>query len=178
MPLRLIIALTLSLVLHGALLFTDVLKLSSPPAAPALRASLRLPPEPPPETQPPQEFDPLIKNTIDEEAQDKKPAEPPPPLPKKRDAPAKNVAERKEIQSFQRKLSKYIHYPEQAIKLGLEGTVGLFVELTEDGRVKDVHVVSSSGFPILDNAAVKGVYAIGSMPNTMPQPFGYEFRLD
>ena len=179
MQFRLIIALTLSLVLHGSLLLTDALKSSPPPAAPVLRASLRQPPEPPPlpETPPQVETDPLVKNTLDEEAPEKKPPEPPPPREKKAPPNKNKTSLQREIQSFQKKLSKYIFYPEQARKLGLEGTVELFVELAEDGSVRDIRVVSSSGFPILDNAAIKGFYAVGAVPGKS-DIWSYTFQLE
>ena len=46
------------------------------------------------------------------------------------------------------------NYPEEARLKGLEGTVTLHLLVTETGDVKYARVVKSSGYPILDSAAV------------------------
>lgn len=175
MPFRLLIAFALSLALHGALLIAKVFT-PDPPRAPALQASLRLPPDLAKPPEPPPVPETLLKNTIEDERPEK-PAPAPPPPESKRKTPAPSVAEKREMAAVRKKLSKYVFYPEQARKLGLEGTVELFVELSDDGRVQDVQVVASSGFPILDNAAVKGFYAIGRLPGRS-QIWTYTFRLE
>ncbi|WP_083795404.1 energy transducer TonB [Thermosinus carboxydivorans] len=48
-------------------------------------------------------------------------------------------------------------YPEQARRQGWEGTVRVKIEITAEGRASNVWVVSSSGYEILDNAAVQAV---------------------
>lgn len=178
MPRRLIIAFTLSLVLHGSLLIADAFTPELPRPAPALQASLRLPPDlarlPEPQPLP----DMLLKNTIEDERPEEPAPRPPPPAKKdKRQTPAPSVADKREMAAVRKKLSEYVFYPEQARKLGIEGTVELFVELAADGRVQDVRVVTSSGFPILDNAAVKGFYAVGRFPGKS-DVWSYTFRLE
>ena len=178
MPSRLIIALAFSLVLHGILLLPDVFNAVAPPR-PVLQASLRLPPLPPPPvpTEAPKEFEPLLKNTLDEDAPEEvKPVAPPPLPPPKPKTKNKVSISQREMQDAQKKLSRYVYYPEQARKLGLEGTVMLHVELLSDGRVDDVRIVSSSGHAILDNAAIKGFYAAGRLPGKS-DTWAYTFRL-
>ncbi len=46
-------------------------------------------------------------------------------------------------------------YPSDSKKLGEEGAVGLALYLNEAGRVQEARVETSSGFPRLDDAAVK-----------------------
>lgn len=46
-------------------------------------------------------------------------------------------------------------YPSESKKLGEEGSVGLALYLNEAGRVQEARVETSSGFPRLDDAAVK-----------------------
>lgn len=46
-----------------------------------------------------------------------------------------------------------LNYPAEALRLGLQGTVGIRVEINEFGRVWQCLVTSSSGHPILDQAA-------------------------
>ncbi len=48
-------------------------------------------------------------------------------------------------------------YPSDAKKRGEEGTVVLFVELTEEGKVKSTQIQSSSGYTALDRAALDAV---------------------
>ena len=176
MPHRLIIALTLSLVLHGSLLVVDAFRPAAPTPPPPLRASLRLPAEPARLAEPPPLPDTLLKNTIEDTKSRQAPT--PPPVAERKSAAtrAKQLTQR-EIRAVQRKLSEYVFYPEQARQMGIEGTVVLFVALAADGQVQDVRVVASSRHPILDNAAIKGFYAIGRLPGTS-DTWSYTFHLE
>ncbi|MDR0439847.1 MAG: energy transducer TonB [Candidatus Accumulibacter sp.] len=172
MPRPLIIALTLSLVLHGGLLCVNVPLPSPASRAPALRALLRSSPEPANVPEPPPPAETLLKNTIDDGPPDDSPDDLPEssaidanPAARKgeRAAPVSAKADERQMESIRRRLSEYVFYPEQARRLGLEGTVTLFVEVAGDGRVEDVRLVASSGHPILDNAAIRGFYALGRL---------------
>ncbi|MDR2451095.1 MAG: energy transducer TonB [Candidatus Accumulibacter sp.] len=171
MPRSLIIALTLSLVLHGGVLMTGGLRFAPPAGEAALRATLR----PPVETSLPETADALLKNTLDDEPE--RLENPPPPPPEKRGTPVTPSVAGRQMDAVRRKLSEYVFYPEQAKRLGLEGTVTLFVELSGDGRVEDVRVVESSGYPLLDHAAVKGFYALGRLPGESGY-WEYRFQLE
>ena len=176
MPSRLIIALALSIALHGAVLIDAPFAPGPMPRPPALQASLRRPPERP---KPPEPSLPetLLKNTLDERPPIKRAREAA-PVPKEISKPAaERTPSRREITAVRRKLSEYVFYPEQARALGLEGSVELFVELDGEGRVEDIRVVRSSGHAILDNAAVKGFYAVGRFPGKSG-PWSYTFRLE
>jgi periplasmic protein TonB len=48
-------------------------------------------------------------------------------------------------------------YPEEARKLHQEGRVMLEIAVTAEGRVNGVKLKESSGFPLLDQAAIEGV---------------------
>ena len=149
---RLIFAFALSLALHLGLVLPDLLgRRPAAPPRPPLQAALRLPPKP--EAMP---VEPLLKNTIDAE-QALKP--PPPATP-----PAKPKATAKrEVQIAQKKLSQHLFYPLEAIARGIEGEVRLILKLSADGAVDSVSIAASSGHPLLDNAAVKAAYAMGSL---------------
>ena len=178
MSARLIIALALSLVLHGSLLFSGAFPASRPRPAPPLQASLRPLPDLAKLLEPPPVADTLLKNTLADERPAPPASPPPPPRPKEASAPSRRApAAPRETEAVRRKLAEYVLYPEQAWRLGQEGTVDLFVELAGDGRVEDVRVVASSGFPLLDNAAVKGFYAVGRLPGKSGV-WHYTFRLE
>lgn len=176
MPLRLIIALTLSLVLHGGLLITALPQSLPTPLAPALKAFLRPLPERPKPAEIASMPDALLKNTIEEETPAK--PTPQPASPPRKSGPARPTSiSKSERLAVQRKLSEYVFYPEQARAMGIEGTVVLFIDLSRDGKVEDVRVISSSGFPILDNAAIKGFYAVGRLPGKS-DIWSYTFHLE
>ena len=48
-------------------------------------------------------------------------------------------------------------YPARAVRLGIEGTVRVNVEVLATGEVGVVQLMSSSGYEILDNAAIRAV---------------------
>ena len=157
---RLIFALALSLALHASLILPDLVKrLAAAPPRPALQAVLRLPPKP--ETVPPAE--PLLKNTLDAEKAPPEPKQPRPPAPKATPPTAPKVVAKREVQVAQRKLAQHLFYPPEAIARGIEGEVRLIVKLSADGSVDNVSIAASSGHPLLDNAAIKAAYAMGSL---------------
>ena len=170
---RLIIALALSLALHGGLLLPDALKrLTAAPPPAALQATLRLPPRPEPAAA-----EPLLKNTLDGEetpAVAKKLIVP--PVPEKPNAKVRPDIKR-EVQIAQKKLSQYVFYPESARVRGIEGTVYLLLVLSADGTVEDVQIAASSGYPILDNAAAKGAWAVQRLPGVKTGEIPYTFKL-
>lgn len=152
---RLILAFALSLAVHAGLVLPELVKhLAAAPPRPALHAVLRLPPEA--EAAPAER---LLKNTIDSQEAPAafKPAPAPPPQ-----ASAKSVA-RREARAAQRKLSEHLFYPPEAVARGIEGEVRLIVRLSAGGEVEQVSVAVSSGYPLLDNAAVKAAYAMGTL---------------
>ncbi len=155
MTLRLIPALALSIALHIGILLPDfVNRLALAPPPPTLLATLRLPPGPEAAAA-----DPLLKNTIDAE-------EAPQVVAPARITPAPTqatprAAARREAQKMQRKLSKLLFYPPEAVARGIEGDVWLLLKLSPDGEIIDVGIATSSGHTILDNAAIKAAYAMG-----------------
>ena len=98
-----------------------------------------------------------------------KEVEPPPPPPKpvepaRKPEPkaAPKNAQKRDIEIAQRKLLAHQFYPPEAIAQNLEGEVVLIIKFSDNGEVEDVSVAASSGHAILDNAAVRNVYAVGS----------------
>lgn len=107
------------------------------------------PPPPPPTVEPPPfvpppEFDIAISSAPSEtaitEATSEKPPPPGPTVPVRPD-PRRPVTQPE--------------YPPSAKRLEQEGVVGLLLLVGADGRVQEVQVETSSGFPALDNAAAR-----------------------
>lgn len=175
MPSRLIfliLALALSLILHGALLFPPEFfqrRVTPSPLPPqALQVEVRriatLQTEVSPEIPLPLfPSEPLLKNTLVEEA---KPSPSPEPKPKSNKTPAPKVTTKHDVQVAQRKLSQHLFYPPDAVTQGLEGEVRLILKFDEQGRISSVSIAASSGFAILDQAAVKAAYAMGQTGTT------------
>ena len=159
MPSRLVIAFALSLAFHGALLLQDFLKrLAATPRAPALQATLRLPP-----AQAPTPAEALLKNTLDDEKPTPRREALTPKVAAPTPAPAPKPVAKREIQLAQRKLSEHLFYPAEAVARGLEGEVRLILKLSASGAIDDVQVAASSGHAVLDNAAIRAAYAMGQL---------------
>lgn len=47
------------------------------------------------------------------------------------------------------------HYPEESRRKGIYGNLRLLVAIRSDGSLKDIEILSSSGHPVLDEAAVR-----------------------
>lgn len=72
-------------------------------------------------------------------------------------------------------------YPPMSKRLGEEGSVVLELYVLEDGRVGDARVKTSSGFPRLDEAALKHVKRawrlLPGTKNGKPVPMWYPFKI-
>lgn len=154
MPFQLPAALAISLLLHAAVLWWNVIELRPPPT-PRLQASLQ------PLTPPgPASDEPLLKNTLSSDPSPAAATAPPRPATAPAAATTRAVA-RRQIEAAQRKLSQHLYYPPEAVARGIEGEVRLLVRLADDGSIIDVQLAASSGHAILDQAAVKAAYAMG-----------------
>lgn len=149
------IALAASLALHLALLGLGLPPGKvSPRETPAMLSARLLPPA----TVRPAE--PLLKDTLAEaEAPKAAPASPQPA-----DAKSRRPAPRTPEAAAQRKLSEVLFYPPEAVARGLEGEVRLLLTLDGNGTVRDAQVAAGSGHPLLDDAAVRAAFAMGSLP--------------
>lgn len=172
-PLRphLFTALLISLAAHALLLFGARLPPKAQPA-PALTVALL------PAPLSPEPAEPLLKNTLAEESPQPEPnkAAPSPPQPDTpqpglRPAPKPTLAakphnNREALAAAQRKISKLIFYPPEAVAAGLEGEVRLLITLDPSGRILDVDVAAPSGHAVLDKAAIRAAWAMGSLEGT------------
>lgn len=132
---RLLAALAVSALLHAALLGArDLPGLFAPAAQPLLAPALQVRLRPP-------DVEPLLKNTLAENAGSSSAA------------PGGRAA----AGAARRKLAEHLFYPPEAIARGLEGEVRLHLKLDPDGNLLETRIVTSSGHPLLDRAAMEAI---------------------
>lgn len=107
-----------------------------------------------------------------------KPATTPPSAgiqtPPPSDSPAPSSQDESAIwREYTRQLSAHFknrrHYPEMAKKLRLTGTVWVILELRRDGTLIQARIQTSSGYPILDQAALTSAQKAVPAPPFPPQ---------
>lgn len=164
---RLSLALALSLLLHTLPLAPDFLVRTPPPKRqPPLEAQLRLEPPPPAPEQPP-----LMLPEPPKPSQ----AEPRRPPPKtEKPAPAKPSTSRTEWTAEVKRQLKDLDrqgkfYPEEAIARGLQGEAVVLLVLDEAGNPVAARIEESSGHRILDDAALRAVRSLKSLPSNAPR---------
>lgn len=150
---RFLFALAASLALHLALLGLGLPQVKVSLGDTAISARLL----PPAQVRP---QDALLKDTLAEQESAK--AVPAPPKPA--DAGNRRPALRTPKEEAQRKLSEVLFYPPEAVARGLEGEVRLLLTLDGDGTIRDAQVAAGSGHKLLDDAALRAAFAMGSLP--------------
>lgn len=147
---RFLLALLASLMLHGAPLIPGLLPVAPPMVAPPpLEVTLSAP-------EPSTDTDPLLKNTLA--------SSPFPPAPIAASAKVSPAAMPLPATSAaQRKLARHLFYPTEAVAAGWEGEVRLLLTLDEAGRVEDAEIAASSGHGVLDQAARRAAFAMGTL---------------
>jgi periplasmic protein TonB len=68
------------------------------------------------------------------------------------------------IDRLQRWIARFRSYPEEAKTKKQEGTASIGFELARDGTVLDAWIAQSSGFPLLDQAALKMIHDASPVP--------------
>ena len=159
---RLVLALALSLMLHLAPLLNEISSTPPPPpkAAP-VQAQLRPPPTPvqAPLMMPEQ---PEPKASV---------------TPKKisqpqilQQGPARISSWQDEVKRQIRKLDERgLFYPTEAIAQGLEGEALVLLIINENGEVSAARIEQGSGHRILDEAALRAVRSLRSLPAETPR---------
>lgn len=159
---RLTLALLFSLLLHLTpplvAILADLIEPAPPPAPPALQVSLPAPPtaavplkldKPPPEKAAPV----AARKTLT-----------------RPDSPRKTRSWQSEIrQQLEKQQRRGEFYPPEAIAQGLEGEVLVLMALNENGQVMAARVEQSSGHRLLDEAALRAIRALSSLPADTPQ---------
>lgn len=162
---RLGLALAASLVLHVAALLPAGRwhKSSPPPPVPQpLLATLQAPalvthPEAAQTAAPEAETPPV-----------EKPVAAAPPIPERGPTPARRATPKlltgRALDTALAVLAREEFYPRTAIEQGLEGRVVLLLSLSDDGAVTAVAIASTSGYAVLDQAALHAASRIGALP--------------
>ncbi len=142
---RLLLAYVASISLHAALLGGVPFVAAPADTTPAMiEATLRPPPP----------AEPLLKDTLAEEAT---------PARAAASAPARGGMSRKSVAAARRQLAEHVYYPPEAIRLGLEGEVRLLLTLAADGTITDASIAASSGHDLLDQAALRAARALARL---------------
>lgn len=160
---RLTLALVLSLLLHLAPYFGAMLERPPTPAPPppAMRAELRVPPPSLPAQAPLELPKPLPAAA---------PAKTTPPSKKVLTAPTGKRSWQDEIrQQFRKQHERNEFYPAEAIARGIEGEALVLLILDSGGQVSAARIEQSSGYRILDDAALRAVRALHSLPAEAPR---------
>lgn len=74
------------------------------------------------------------------------------------------------LDRVRRRLREFERYPDAALKQKQEGTVTLAITVARDGTVLAATVAHSSGFPLIDQAAVQMAHDASPLP---PFPANY-----
>jgi protein TonB len=161
---RLLLAFAASLLLHlSPLLAGLVPEARRPPPPRPLQATLRSPPAPlPPPLTLPEPPQPAATRPA--------PSRPPAATPVRKQPPAAAAtwtqAVRRHIEDLQ---ERGLFYPEEAIARGLEGEVLVLIVIDEGGRVVAARVEQGSGHRLLDDAALRAVRSLRSLPADAPR---------
>ncbi len=161
---RLLVALSLSLLLHALPFVAALIEATprpAPTAAPPLQASLKPTPAAVPvvplhleESQPAQES--LAKKRTIQQTTTKT-------------AKSKKTWTQEIRRQFSRQQAAGLFYPPEAIARGLEGEALVFMLLDADGQVSAARIEQSSGQPLLDAAALRAVRALRALPADAPR---------
>lgn len=165
---RLSAALALSLLLHALPLLPNFLAAAPlPKRPPPLEARLRI--EPPPAAfpkQPPLMLPEPPKPAKAEARQTPKPPRPEKPRPAK-PSPGRTdwtTEVKRQLKDLERKF-----YPAEAIAQGLQGETLVLLVLDEAGNPVAARIETTSGYRILDDAALRAVRSLKSLPASAPR---------
>jgi len=161
---RLALALLLSLLAHLAPLLSDLAESRPPIPPPRMRAELR-----PAERQPP----PVVPLELPEPVAQTSPTpqkEKTPKLSTKQPSPQRVTDWQHAVrQQFKKRQERGDYYPAEAIALGQQGEVLVLLFLDNAGNVAAARVEESSGYPLLDQAALNNVRNLRSLPADAPR---------
>ena len=82
------------------------------------------------------------------------------------------------VRAVQERIVNAIYYPQQAKQVGWEGNLRLSLNLTANGTLKEIRLVKSSGYRILDDAAMDVAQKQAPYPPFPPQIDSQEIWVD
>lgn len=174
-PTRLSLALLASLLGHGLLLWPPHRTLPPPAQTPALHAKLATPT--PTSNTPPLLAEVQLKQQRQQASADEHSA----PGVSARQRPRLTTTQtaattvhardwtqqvREHLQTLDR---QGLFYPREAIARGWQGEVLILLVLDADGSVAAARVEDSSGYPVLDQAALRAVRSLATLPASAPR---------
>lgn len=158
---RLVLAVALSLLLHLLPFVSELVHQLPPRPAPPqpLRAELR-------------PLAPTIPLEVPKPPAPSTPAKPPATKPRQPEKTSKTTVSswlHEVRRQFQKQNEQGLFYPPEAIAQGLEGEALVFLIVDQQGRVMAARIEQSSGLRILDEAALKAVRSLHSLPADAPR---------
>ena len=66
--------------------------------------------------------------------------------------------------------ASHFQYPRLARKRGRQRTVKLALHVSSNGKLSNIRVIQSSGYRVLDHAAIKSLQQPGALPDTKEWP--------
>ncbi|WP_298399070.1 energy transducer TonB [uncultured Azonexus sp.] len=90
------------------------------------------------------------------------------PPPRKAVEPIRKTWTQAISEQFSAQQREGLFYPEEAIRRGLEGEALVLLMLDENGQVVAARIEESSGHPLLDEAALRAVRRLRSLPADAP----------
>lgn len=79
----------------------------------------------------------------------------------------------KYLMNMKRRIELHWEYPELAVRSGWEGKLNINFTISKDGTIVDIVLAKSSGYPVLDDAAITALKLASPFP-TFPENFGIE----
>ncbi len=173
---RLFIAIGVSLLLHGLFINADRISnwlkphaqpITKPLVRTVIQATLMPPPVEvtPPKPEVAEDPDSFLHNTLDDAPK----PNPVTTLQKKAPDTHKMAPQKSVEDTALQKIYKRLVYPEAARTQHIEGEVNLLLVFDSEGKLRNAEIASSSGHPILDDAALKAALEMGKLPNAINQ---------
>ena len=76
-----------------------------------------------------------------------------------------SIAQSRVISILVNELRQYFHYPRLAQKRNWQGKVVVALHITRSGEIKDIMLSRSSGYTVLDEAAIRAIQKIKTFPD-------------
>lgn len=97
------------------------------------------------------------------------------------DEGADSIYIKENLAAIQARIRNMINYPAIARRMGWAGKVFISFLLNTEGKVLNVKIAKSSGYPVLDKCAVKAVLSLSGLPKPpsltrVEVPFAFSFK--